>query len=146
MVGVSEIADKLSETLNLSSTTPKVTLPSHLEKHTVTHSATSNAATWKEALAGNTSAPDGYSFTKTLVFKPKVAKDQPAVVAMVVALDDTATSAKQVAGAVNAKDARFATADVVKEALGVTVEQGTREFPIHANRSLASLHFERECE
>ena len=123
-MGVSEIADKISETLNLS-TPAKVSLPSNLEKHTVTHSAISNAATWKDALAGNAGAPEGYVVTKTLVFKPKTAKDQPAVLAMVVALDDTATSAKQVAGAVNAKDARFATADVVKEALGVTVEQST---------------------
>jgi prolyl-tRNA editing enzyme YbaK/EbsC (Cys-tRNA(Pro) deacylase) len=123
MEKVNELADKISETLNLSST-PKVTLPPHLEKFSVSHSATSNAATWKEALAGNTDAPHGYLFTKTLVFKPKTAKDQAATVAMVVALEDTATSAKQVAGAVNAKDARFATADIVKEVLGVTVEQG----------------------
>lgn len=124
MVEVSEIVDKISETLNLS-TPAKVSLPSNLVKHTVTHSATSNAATWKDAIAGNTGAPEDYVVTKTLVFKPKTTKNQPAVLAMVVALDDTATSAKQVAGAVNAKDARFATADVVKEALGVTVEQGT---------------------
>ena len=123
MAGVNEIADKISQTLNLSISSG-LALPPHLEKFAVTHSATSNAATWKEALAGNTNAPHGFLYTKTLVFKPKTAKDQATVLAMVVALEDTATSAKQVAAAVNAKDARFATADVVKETLGITVEQG----------------------
>ena len=44
---------------------------------------------------------------------------------VVVALDDTATSAGQIAKAAGVKEARFATGDAVQEALGVTVEAGT---------------------
>jgi len=46
------------------------------------------------------------------------------VLIVVVALDDTATSAGQIAKAAGVKEARFATADAIQEALGVTVEEG----------------------
>ena len=117
------LADKVTETLNLTS--PQVTLPSSFQKFEVSHSTTSNSATWKEALASTSSTPKNSVLTKTLVFKPKVAKSQTAVLIMVVALDSTGTSAVQIAKAAEEKEARFAAADLVKEALGVTVEQGT---------------------
>jgi prolyl-tRNA editing enzyme YbaK/EbsC (Cys-tRNA(Pro) deacylase) len=117
------LADKVEKALNLTS--PQVTLPSSFQKFEVSHSATSNSATWKEALASTSSTPKNSVLTKTLVFKPKVAKSQTAVLIMVVALDSTATSAAQVAKAAEEKEARFAAADLVKEALGVTVEQST---------------------
>ena len=116
------LADKVKATLNLS--TAKVALPNSFEKYAVAHEATSNAASWKEALA-SASTPKDYLLTKTLVFKPKVAKSAAATLIMVVALDSTATNAGQVAKAASEKEARFAVADVVKEALGVSVEQGT---------------------
>lgn len=115
------LADKVKETLSLSH--PQVTLPSSFQKYEVSHSPTSNAATWKEALAAS-SAPKDSLLTKTLVFKPKVAKTQTAVLIVVVALDNSATNAAQIAKAAGEKEARFATPDIVKEALGVTVEQG----------------------
>ena len=123
MVGVGELADKMQEKLNFSGPN-SVLLPSHLEKFSVTHAPTFNAMTWKAALAASTDVHDGYLFTKTLIFKPKLPKDQPQTLIMVVALDDTSTNSKQIASAVNAKEARFATADFVKETLGVSVEQG----------------------
>jgi prolyl-tRNA editing enzyme YbaK/EbsC (Cys-tRNA(Pro) deacylase) len=116
------LANKVKDTLNL--TQPQVTLPSSFHQHEVTHAATSNAATWKEALATSTSIPKNAVLTKTLVFKPKVAKSQASVLIVVVALDNTVTNAAQVAKAAHEKEARFATADAVKEALDVTVEQG----------------------
>ena len=115
------LADKVKETLHLSNA--KVALPSSFEKYAVTHEATSSSATWKDALA-NASTPKDYLLTKTLVFKPKVAKSAVATLIMVVALDNTATNAGPVAKAAGEKEARFAAADVVKEALGVSVEQG----------------------
>ena len=118
-----DLADKVKETMNINS--PQVTLPLSLYKFEVSHSATSNSATWKEALASSSSTPKNSVLTKTLVFKPKVAKSQTAVLIMVVALDSTATSAAQVAKAAEEKEARFAAADLVQEALGVTVEQGS---------------------
>lgn len=114
---------KVKDTLNL--TQSKVTLPSSFHQHEITHAATSNATTWKEALAASKSTPKNAVLTKTLVFKPKVAKSLAAVLIVVVALDNTATNAAQVAKAAQEKEARFASADAVKEALGVTVEQGS---------------------
>ena len=86
------------------------------------HTATNDAATWKDALAG-VSTPEHYSLTKTLVYKPKGAKNEKAILVMAVALNETSLSAGQVAKVVGASDARFATPDAIKEALGVTVEQ-----------------------
>ena len=102
----------------------EVILPESLQKLQVSHSATSNSATWKEALA-TSSTPKNAVLTKTLVFKPKVAKTQITVYIVVVALENTVTSAAQVAKAASEKEARFATPDAVKEALGVTIEQGS---------------------
>jgi hypothetical protein len=117
-----EIVSKMNDTLNLSHRS--VTLPPSFQKYEVTHAATTNSATWREALAGSHTPQNGYLLTKTLVFKPKVAKSQTARLIVVVALDDTATSAAQIAKAADEKEARFANADVVKGTLGVTVEQG----------------------
>jgi prolyl-tRNA synthetase len=119
------LADKVKETLNLSGTS--ISLPSSFEKYSATHSPTTNAATWKDALAkASGSTPADFVLTKTLLFKPKVAKSEKTVLAMVVALNETATTAGQVAKTVGSSDARVATKDAVKEALEVTVEQGTR--------------------
>ena len=115
------LADKVKDALNISTAT--VALPTSFEKYAVSHEATSNAATWKDALA-TASTPTDYLLTKTLVFKPKVAKSAVAVLIVVVALDSTATNAGQVAKAAGEKEARFAAADVVKDVLGVSVEQG----------------------
>jgi hypothetical protein len=117
------LVDKVKESLNLGGA--NITLPASFERHAVTHNDTSNAATWQEALSNSTSTPEGYLLTKTLVFKPKVAKSQTAVLIMVVALEDTATSAGQIAKAAGEKEARFAAADVVQETLGVTVAQSS---------------------
>jgi len=116
------LADKVKETLHLANA--KVALPESFEKYAVTHETTSSSQSWKDALT-TASTPKDYLLTKTLVFKPKVAKSAVATLIMVVALDNTATSAGQVAKAAGEKEARFAAADVVKEALGVSVEQGT---------------------
>jgi prolyl-tRNA editing enzyme YbaK/EbsC (Cys-tRNA(Pro) deacylase) len=114
----------------------QVELPDSFHKDTVTHAETNNAASWKDALA-NATTPSSYLHTKTLVFKPKVAKTETAVMILVVALDDTATSASQIAKAAGAKEARFATPDTVRESLGVTVEQGI--FFIYPRSNLKSL-------
>lgn len=119
------LTNKVKETLSLS-THEKVQLPAEMSQHVVSHAPTTNAASWKDALASSstTTPSEGYILTKTLVFKPKVAKSETAVLIVVVALDDTATSAGQIAKAAGVKEARFATADAIQEALGVTVEEG----------------------
>jgi prolyl-tRNA synthetase len=136
------LVDKVKESLNLGGS--KVALPSSFERHAVTHSDTSNAATWQEALSTVTSAPEGYLLTKTLVFKPKVAKSQTAVLIMVVALEDTATNAGQIAKTAGEKEARFAAADVVQETLGVTVAQGLSSFCL-SHCSISSCCLQRLC-
>jgi len=118
------LTEKVKETLSLNSSS-KVSLPSSLTQHTVSHAPTNNASSWKEALSSNTaSAPTSYTLTKTLVFKPKSAKGHTAVLIVVVALEDTATNAAQIAKAAGEKEARFATPEVVKETLDVSVEEG----------------------
>lgn len=117
------LTNKVKETLSLS-THEKVQLPAEMTQHFVSHAPTTNAASWKDALASSATPSEGYTLTKTLVFKPKVAKTETAVLIVVVALDDTSTSAGQVAKAAGVKEARFATADAVQEALGVTVDEG----------------------
>jgi prolyl-tRNA synthetase len=69
--------------------------------------------------------PTDYLVTKTLIFKPKVAKSATAVLIVVIALEDTHTNGTQIAKAAGEKDPRQATTDVVKDTLGVTIEQGT---------------------
>ena len=126
------LTNKVKETLNLTSS--KTTLPSSLTQHTISHAATTNAVTWKEALSSNTSsAPAPYHLTKTLVFKPKTAKGQNTVLILVVALDDTPTNSSQISKAAAEKEARFATPEVVKEVLGVCVEEGILLPPYLAN-------------
>ena len=117
------LTNKVKETLSLS-THEKVQLPAEMTQHIVSHAPTTNAASWKDALTSSATPSEGYTLTKTLVFKPKVAKTETAVLIVVVALDDTSTSAGQVAKAAGVKEARFATADAVQEALGVTVDEG----------------------
>jgi prolyl-tRNA synthetase len=115
------LTDKFKETLNFSPSSNSKS--SSFNAKMVSHSPTTNA-TWKETLA-NVATPTDYLLTKTLVFKPKVAKSATAVLIMVVALEDTHTNGTQIAKAAGEKEARLAAADVVKDTLGVTVEQGT---------------------
>jgi prolyl-tRNA synthetase len=122
------LTDKVKEALNLSASTAAA-IPMHLAEHTATHGPVTNAASWKEALATTTIPAHPHVLTKTLVFKPKVAKTQTAVLIMVVALDSTGTSASQVAKSAGEKDARLAAADLVQETFGVTIEQGTPNLP-----------------
>ena len=144
------LTGKIAEKLHLS--TPAVSLPSEFEKNSVTHVATNNA-TWKESLAG-TAAPEAYTLTKTLVFKPKVAKSVTPTLIVVVALESTGTGGVQVAKAASEKEARLAAADVVKEALNVTVDQGMDD-PLAwslvlgcwagVDGSVSAFDFEGEC-
>ena len=90
----------------------------------ITHLPTTNA-TWKETLEKCANAPAEYTLTKTLVFKPKVGKTVTAVLIVVVALENTPTNGTVIAKAAGEKEARLAALEVVKETLGVTVEQGT---------------------
>jgi prolyl-tRNA editing enzyme YbaK/EbsC (Cys-tRNA(Pro) deacylase) len=118
------LTDKVKDTLHIASS-PAAALPSHLAEHTATHAPVSNAATWKDALAQSSVPSAPHTLTKTLVFKPKVAKTQQAVLIMVVALEATATTSGHVAKSAGEKEARLAAADLVKETFGVTVDQGT---------------------
>src|SRR5271170_7058693 len=94
-------ARTVKETLNLS-TTP--TLPSSFHENEVSHEPTTNANSWKEALSTSQTPKVGYLLTKTLVFKPKVAKTQTARLIVVIALNSTATTAAQVSKAAEEKE------------------------------------------
>lgn len=117
------LTDTVTDTLHIASS-PAATIPSHLAERTATHAPVNNAATWKDALARSAVPSAPHTLTKTLVFKPKVAKTQQAVLIMVVALEATGTSSGHVAKSAGEKEARLAAADLVKETFGVTVDQG----------------------
>jgi len=124
IINMEALRDQVSERLHLSSpATPLI--PIHLAEHTAIHAPVNNTAEWKAALATTRVPSTPHVLTKTLVFKPKVAKSQQAVLIMVVALDSTATSAGHVAKSAGEKEARLAAADIVKETLAVAVEQGS---------------------
>ncbi|KAI9773988.1 MAG: hypothetical protein M1839_001939 [Geoglossum umbratile] len=85
----------------------------------ITHSAVANNAEWHQELGKAAGLPDSYVLSKTLVFKPKTAKSQTAILIVVFALETTQTSSSAIAKATDAKDARLATPDAIEAALGV---------------------------
>jgi len=134
------LPDGVKNGLHLSSPAT-ASIPRHLAEHTVIHAPVTNAVEWKEALATTRVPSTPHVLTKTLVFKPKVAKSQQALLIMVVALDSTATSAGHVAKSAGEKEARLAAADVVKETLGVAVQQGSSPFYTSFERELNLTSF-----
>lgn len=61
----------------------------------------------------------------------ETAKSETAKLIVLVALEDTETPSPAVSKSVGAKDVRIATADAIKEALGVAPTDGTDAFHIH---------------
>jgi prolyl-tRNA synthetase len=97
-------------------------------QHIISHVPTTDAESWKAALSTATTPSDGFALTKTLMFEAEALKTETAVLIMVVAMDNTSTSAGQIAKAAGVKEARLATVDAVQKALGVTLDEGTLTF------------------
>lgn len=81
----------------------------------ISHAATTSPAEWKEALIADNSTPKGFELIKTLVYKPKTAKTATPVPVVVIARDSTETNSGAIGKALNLKELRLASADLLTE-------------------------------
>ncbi|EJD54267.1 prolyl-tRNA synthetase [Auricularia subglabra TFB-10046 SS5] len=81
----------------------------------VQHAAAPTPADWKTALASASGAPPAFALTKTLVFKPKTAKGAVPVPVVIVAHEETETSAGALMKKLNVKELRLAQEDLIQE-------------------------------
>ncbi|KAG6909908.1 hypothetical protein DXG01_014428 [Tephrocybe rancida] len=81
----------------------------------LTHAATTSPTEWKEALIASGSAPKDFEFIKILVYKPKTAKTATPVPVVVIARDGTETNSGAIGKALNLKELRLASADLLTE-------------------------------
>lgn len=95
---------------------------------TVSHTKTNSPDTWRQALASEASAPESFELIKTLVFKPKTAKNATAVPVVVIASDKTETASGALGKKLNLKDLRLASEDLLTEFF--SLDKNSRTFPI----------------
>ncbi|GLB39109.1 putative prolyl-tRNA synthetase [Lyophyllum shimeji] len=81
----------------------------------LTHAATTSPTEWKDALIANESAPKSFELLKTLVYKPKTAKTATPVPVVVIARETTETNSGQIGKALNLKELRLATPELLAE-------------------------------
>ncbi|KZT28114.1 prolyl-tRNA synthetase [Neolentinus lepideus HHB14362 ss-1] len=81
----------------------------------VTHNETGSPVEWKEALKANSTAPGQFELIKTLVFKPKTAKNATPVPLVVIAREETETSSGALGKKLSLKELRLASEDLLKE-------------------------------
>jgi Aminoacyl-tRNA editing domain len=85
----------------------------------VKHGEATSPATWKDALANSDSVPQSYKLIKTLVFKPKTAKNATPIPVIVIASEDTETSSATLSKKLNLKDLRLAPEDLLTSFFGI---------------------------
>ncbi|KAG6887856.1 hypothetical protein C0992_010460 [Termitomyces sp. T32_za158] len=81
----------------------------------IAHAATTSPAEWKDALIADETTPKGFELIKTLVYKPKTAKTATPVPVVVIARDSTETNSGAIGKALNLKELRLASADLLTE-------------------------------
>jgi prolyl-tRNA synthetase len=81
----------------------------------VSHSATTSPAAWRDALLGSESAPKSFELIKTLVYKPKTAKTATPSPVVVIARDETETNSGAIGRKLGLKDLRLASGDLLTE-------------------------------
>ncbi|KAF9452808.1 prolyl-tRNA synthetase [Macrolepiota fuliginosa MF-IS2] len=82
---------------------------------TVDHPHANSPQAWRDALAATTAAPKDFQLIKTLVYKPKTAKTATPVPVVVVARDETETSSSAIGKALNLKELRLGSEDLLTE-------------------------------
>ncbi|KAG6872578.1 hypothetical protein C0995_008645 [Termitomyces sp. Mi166 len=100
---------------SLDSITSALAVLSIKPASSVSHAATTSPAEWKEALIANESTPKGFELIKTLVYKPKTAKTATPVPLVVIARDSTETNSGAIGKALNLKELRLASGDLLTE-------------------------------
>ena len=82
---------------------------------TISHPTTNSPATWKDALSANASSPKTFELIKTIVYKPKTAKNVTPVPVVVIAREETETSSGALGKKLNLKELRLASEDLLSE-------------------------------
>ena len=92
----------------------------------VSHNATNSPASWKEALSADTSSPKSFQLIKTIVFKPKTAKNATPVPVVVIAREETETASGALGRKLNLKELRLASEDLLSEFFALDKNSRTR--------------------
>ena len=82
---------------------------------TISHAATNSPASWKDALSADTSSPKSFELIKTIVYKPKTAKNVTPVPVVVIAREETETASGALGKKLNLKELRLASEDLLSE-------------------------------
>jgi prolyl-tRNA synthetase len=82
---------------------------------TVSHAATNSPASWKDALSANTSSPKSFELIKTIVYKPKTAKNATPTPVVVIAREETETASGLLGKKLNLKELRLASEELLSE-------------------------------
>lgn len=82
---------------------------------TISHAATNSPASWKDALSADTSSPKSFELIKTIVFKPKTAKNAAPVPVVVIVREETETASGALGKKLNLKELRLASGDLLSE-------------------------------
>jgi prolyl-tRNA synthetase len=82
---------------------------------TLNHNRANSPQAWREILLGNPASPNSFQLIKTLVYKPKTAKSAAPVPVVVVARDETETSSSAIGKALNLKELRLGSEDLLTE-------------------------------
>jgi Aminoacyl-tRNA editing domain len=97
--------DTVIETLNELSIKPVAT---------TSHVQTNSPAAWREALSSD-AAPKSFELIKTIVYKPKTAKNAVPVPVIVIAREETETASGALGKKLNLKELRLASEDLLTE-------------------------------
>jgi prolyl-tRNA synthetase len=81
----------------------------------ISHAATNSPASWKDALSADTSSPKSFELIKTIVFKPKTAKNAAPVPVVVIAREETETASGALGKKLNLRELRLASEDLLSE-------------------------------
>ena len=82
---------------------------------TISHTTTNSPASWKDALSADTSSPKTFELIKTIVYKPKTAKNATPVPVVVIAREETETASGALGKKLNLKELRLASEDLLSE-------------------------------
>jgi prolyl-tRNA synthetase len=93
---------------------------------TVTHTQTNSPAAWRDALIADSSTPKSFELIKTIVYKPKTAKNATPVPVVVIAREETETVSGALAKTLNLKELRLASEDLLTEFFGLDKNSRTR--------------------
>jgi len=95
---------------------------------TISHVATNSPASWKDALSADTSSPKSFELIKTIVYKPKTAKNATPVPVVVIAREETETASGALGKKLSLKELRLASEDLLSEFFALDKNSRTR-FP-----------------